>query len=36
MLRKENIWNIKTPIEQNRKIMGVPLDIGSEETAIVG
>jgi len=34
MLRKENLWDIKTPIEQYRKIMGVPLDIGTEETYI--
>ena len=27
MLRKGNIWVIKTPIEQYRKIMGAPLPV---------
>lgn len=27
VLRKENLWDIKTPIEQYRKIMGVPLPV---------
>lgn len=27
VLRKENLWHIKTPIEQYRKIMGVPLPV---------
>ncbi len=27
VLRKEKLWNMKTPIEQYRKIMGVPLPV---------
>ncbi|MFJ7994882.1 HAD hydrolase-like protein [Peribacillus frigoritolerans] len=27
VLRKENLWDTKTPIEQYRKIMGVPLPV---------
>ncbi|WP_048883171.1 HAD hydrolase-like protein [Bacillus sp. 445_BSPC] len=27
ILRKENLWDTKTPIEQYRKIMGVPLPV---------
>ncbi len=27
VLRKENLWDTKTPIEQYREIMGVPLPV---------